>query len=412
VIAGFILVALIGYYLLDSAAKLLNLRNLSAALPPEFSDVYDEFRYRRSQEYTRTNTWFDIVVSTLSLAVLLAFWFLGGFEILDRWVRSLQLNPVISGLVYLAVLGIAHEILSLPLEIYRTFVIEQRYGFNRTRIKTFVIDRLRDWTISGCLGAALLGMVLALFEWLGADAWMVAWVCTATISILLQYLAPRFILPLYFKFSPVPSGELRDRITDYCERQRFPLRDLLVIDGSRRSSKANAFFTGFGPNKKIALFDTLINNHSISELIAVLAHEIGHFKKRHVIQHFLFGLLSLLIFFYLASLCVSRPELFATFGVQSSSYYVGLALFLILIRPIAILLGIFGNFWSRKHEFEADRFAAESLGDPLPLVTALKKLSKDNLSNLTPHPLLVGLHFSHPPVLERIHALLGLGRKA
>jgi STE24 endopeptidase len=412
VIAEFILVALIGYYLLDSAAKFLNLRNLSVALPPEFGDVYDEFRYRRSQDYTRTQTWFEILVSSLSLALLLTFWFLGGFEALDRWVRSFQLGPIVSGLIYLAVLGIAHEVLSLPLDVYRTFVIEQKYGFNRTKVRTFVVDRLRDWTIASCLAIALVGMILALFQWMGLGAWMVAWAFTALAAILLQYLAPRLILPLYFKFTPVPSGELRDRITDFCERQRFPLQDLLVIDGSRRSAKANAFFTGFGTNKKIALYDTLINNHSVSELIAVLAHEIGHFKKSHIIKHFLFGLFSLLIFFFAASLCVSRPELFATFGVEKPSYYVGLALFLILVRPLAILLGIVGNFWSRQHEYEADRFAAESLGDPSPLVAALKKLSKDNLSNLTPHPLLVGLHFSHPPVLKRIHALLSRDQTA
>jgi STE24 endopeptidase len=407
-IGGFILAALFGYYLLDSLAKILNLSNLTLKIPPEFEDVYDEYRYHRSQQYTRTNTWFEIIASTVSLAILIAFWFMGGFAALDQWVRTFHLNPIMTGLLYLGVLGIAHEVFSLPFEIYQTFVIEQQYGFNRTRLGTFVVDRLRDWTISGILATGFLVVVLALFERFGVNAWIIAWLLAAAISILLQYLAPRFILPLYFKFSPVPAGELRDRVTELCEKLRFPLRDLLVIDGSRRSAKANAFFTGFGSNKKIALYDTLIENHSIDELVAVLAHEIGHFKKRHIIQHFSFALFSLFVLFFVASVCVSRPELYATFAVQNPSYYVGLALFVIMVRPAAILLGIFGNYWSRKHEFEADRFAAESLGDPIPLVTALKKLSKDSLSNLTPHPLLVGLHFSHPPVLQRVHALMAI----
>jgi STE24 endopeptidase len=407
-IGGFILAALFGYYLLDSLAKILNLSNLTLKIPPEFEDVYDEYRYHRSQQYTRTNTWFEIIASTVSLAILIAFWFMGGFAALDQWVRTFHLNPIMTGLLYLGVLGIAHEVFSLPFEIYQTFVIEQQYGFNRTRLGTFVVDRLRDWTISAILATGFLAVVLALFERFGVNAWIVAWLLAAAISILLQYLAPRFILPLYFKFSPVPAGELRDRVTELCEKLRFPLRDLLVIDGSRRSAKANAFFTGFGSNKKIALYDTLIENHSIDELVAVLAHEIGHFKKRHIIQHFSFALFSLFVLFFVASVCVSRPELYATFAVQNPSYYVGLALFVIMVRPAAILLGIFGNYWSRKHEFEADRFAAESLGDPIPLVTALKKLSKDSLSNLTPHPLLVGLHFSHPPVLQRVHALMAI----
>jgi STE24 endopeptidase len=407
-IGGFILTTLLGYYLLDSVAKILNLRNLTMSPPPEFGDVYDEYRYRRSQEYTRMNTWFEIAVSTTSLAVLLVVWFLGGFEILDQWVRSLHVNSLMTGLLYVGTLGVTHELLSLPFKIYQTFVIEQRYGFNQTKPQTFIMDQLRDWILSGVLLASFLAIVLSLLEWLDVRAWIVAWLCTAAISILLQYLAPRFILPLYFKFTPVPAGELRDRVTELCAKEQFSLSDLLVIDGSRRSAKANAFFTGFGANKKIALYDTLINNYSITELVAVLAHEIGHSKKHHVIQHFLLGLFNLFILFFAASLCISRPELFAAFGVTTPSYYVGLVLFVILVQPVGILLGILSNFWSRKHEFEADRFAAESLEDPTPLINALKKLSKDSLSNLTPHPLHVGLHFSHPPVLTRVQALMAL----
>ena len=404
-IGGFVLSALIGYYLLDSLAKLLNLKSLETQVPSEFSDVYDENRYRRSQEYTRTNTWFELVVSTTTLAALLAFWFFGGFEGLDQLIRRLRLPNILPGLLYLGALCVAREVLMLPFTIYHTFGIEQRYGFNRTTVRTFIVDRLKEWGVSVLLMCGFASIVLFLFEYFGLRAWMIAWISTAAVSIILVYLAPTVILPLFFRFSPVPVGELRDQITAFCLRQQFPVRELLVIDGSRRSSKANAFFTGFGPNKRIALYDTLINNHTVPELLAVLAHEVGHFKKHHMLQHFVFGEFNLLVLFLGASFCISRPELFQAFGVTTPSYYVGLTLYLIVVRPVAELLGIFVNFWSRQHEFEADRFAAEALGDPNPLIQALKRLSKDNLSNLTPHPLLVGLHFTHPPVLARVLAL-------
>jgi STE24 endopeptidase len=404
-IGGFIFSTLVGYYLLDSLAKLLNLRSLQMQVPNEFLDVYDANRYRRSQEYTRSNTWFELIVSTVELAALLIFWFLGGFEALDQFIRGFHLPPVLNGLLYLAILCAGREALTLPFTIYHTFVIEQRYGFNRTTAATFIADRLKEWLVSGMLMIGFAFIVLTLFETFGLHAWIAGWVCTAAISVVLIYIAPTVILPLFFKLSPVPDGPLRDQVTEFTLTQRFPIRELLVIDGSRRSSKANAFFTGFGSNKRIALYDTLISSHTVPELLAVLAHEIGHYKKHHIVRHLLLGQFNLLLLFLGASFCISRPELFAAFGVTTRSYYVGLALYMILIRPFAVLLGIAMNYWSRRDEFEADRFAAEALGDPNPLIQALKRLSKDSLSNLTPHPLLVSLHFTHPPLLARVKAL-------
>ena len=401
-IGGFVLCTLLGYYLLDSIAKILNLRSSKTQVPSEFADVYDEVRYRRSQEYTIANTRFELVQAACSLMALLIFWFSGGFEFLDQWVRQFGLSNTVAGLLYVSILCIAREAISLPFEVYHTYVIEQRFGFNRTEVKTFIHDRLKGWLVSGLLLCLFLSIVLTLF---GKNAWIVAWACTATLSSLLMYLAPTLILPLFFKFSPLPEGALRDELTALCGRQRFPVRELLVIDGSRRSSKANAFFTGFGSNKRIALYDTLIVNHTVPELLAVLAHEIGHFKRNHIIQHFIFGQLNLLLLFFAASLCVDRPEIFAAFGVTTPSLYVGLALFLILVRPATVLIGVAANYFSRRHEFEADRFAAEAMGDPNPLIRALKRLSKDSLSNLTPHPLLVALRFTHPSVLARVLAL-------
>jgi STE24 endopeptidase len=404
-LAVFILCCLVGYYLLDSVAKILNERNLDDQVPAEFVGVYEPDRYRQSQRYLRVKTRFELITATFELTCLLLFWGLGGFERLDIWLRSFHQGPILTGILYLGVLAAARELLELPFEAYATFVIEQRFGFNRTTLKTFVLDRLKGWALAALLMVGFLSIVLNLLERFGLQIWPVAWLITAAASVLLTYLAPTLILPLFFKFSPLPAGPLRQGILAYCHKQNFPLGDLLVIDGSRRSSKANAFFTGFGKNKRIALFDTLIENHSESELIAVLAHEVGHCKHRHVVQHFVFAQINLCFLFILASLCLSRPELYAAFGVTHASYYIGFALFSLLVQPLTIILGVVLNFWSRCHEFEADRFAGESTGEPAALILALKKLSKDSLSNLTPHPLLVGLHFTHPPVLERIRAL-------
>jgi STE24 endopeptidase len=404
-ITWFVITTLLGYYLLDFTAKLLNLRSLRQELPKEFLDVYDSSRYRRSQEYTRLNTRFELITSTTELAVLLLFWASSGFEAVDEFVRSFHLQPVTNGLIYFGILAAGQTALLLPFRVYQTFVIEQRFGFNRTTIKTFVADQLKEWLLSGLVTGLLAFVVLSLFEAFGLNAWLIGWACTGVISVILVYIAPTVVIPLFFKTSPVPEGPLRDQVTELAAREKFPIRELLVIDGSRRSSKANAFFTGFGPNKRIALYDTLIRSHTIPELLAVLAHEVGHYKKRHILRHFLFGQFNLLLLFLGASACISRPELFNAFGVSTPSYYVGLILYFIVIRPFSAILGVLVKYLSRKDEFEADRFAAEAIGDPSPLIAALKRLSKESLSNLTPHPLLVSLHFTHPPVLERVLAL-------
>jgi STE24 endopeptidase len=411
-VAAFILFCLVGYYVLDSIAKILNLKNLPIDLPSEFAGIYEPQRYRESQRYLRAKTVFELISATFDLGCLLFFWYLGGFERLDSWLRGFHQGPVVTGLFYLGTLAAARELLDLPFEAYSTFVIEQRFGFNRATVKTFVLDRLKSWTLAGILVGGFFVLVLNLLERFGLQIWPLAWLITAAVSALLVYLAPALILPWFFKSSPLPAGPLREGLVTFCQRQEFPLRELLVIDGSRRSSKANAFFAGFGKNKRIALFDTLIQNHSVPELVAVLAHEVGHYKLRHVIQHFIFAQINLLFLFVLASLCLSRPELYAAFGISHPSYYVGFVLFSLLVQPVGVILGVIANSWSRRHEYQADRFAAESTGDPCSLVLALKKLSKDSLSNLTPHPLLVGLHFTHPPVIERIRALEGIKEKS
>lgn len=400
-----ILVALILEYSLGLVGNLLNLSSLSPALPGEFQGVYDEEKYAESQNYTRARTRFGQVEATFSLFVILGFWYAGGFPALDNWVRGFEWGPILTGLTFMMCLMVPLKLLNLPFELYSTFVIEARFGFNRTDAKTFWSDQFKGLVIGGILGAGLMAAILFFFEKTGDNAWLFCWATTTGVSLVAMFVAPTWIMPLFNKFTALDEGSLRDRILGYAKSVSFPLEGLFVIDGSKRSTKANAFFTGFGKNKRIALFDTLIENQSEEELVAVVAHEIGHYKRKHVLQSLAIAILHFGVLFWLLSIFMQKQELFAAFGVEKVSPYAGLVFFGLLYTPIEMVLSVVMSAFSRKNEFEADEFAASTTGEPENLVTALKKLSKDNLSNLTPHPFYVWMHYSHPPVLARIDAL-------
>jgi STE24 endopeptidase len=404
-----VVVALVGGWLVNRVADALNLRSLAPELPEEFCDTYDAERYRRSQAYTREKTRFGFWPATVELAALLAFWFAGWFEWLDEHVRALGWGAIPSGLAYVGALFVAQGALSLPFSVYATFVIEERWGFNKTTPRTFVLDVLKGLLLAAAIGGPICALVLWFFEGFGERAWWLAWGAVAFVSVTLQFVAPTWILPLFNKFTPLEEGELRAAILAYAERVGFPLKGLFVIDGSRRSSKANAFFTGFGRKKRIALFDTLIAQHTRDELVAIVAHEVGHYKKGHVLQGMAIGVAQLGAIFFLLSLCLGEPGMFAAFGVTRPSIYVGLVLFALLWSPIDLVLSFGMQAWSRRNEFAADRFARETTGAGEVLAVALKKLSAETLSNLTPHRLYVLLHHSHPPVLERVRALRAAG---
>ncbi len=405
---GYFIAALVGLLVVEAinwAARLLNLRALRPDLPPEFADVYDAEAYRRSQEYTRVNTRFHFVESMFDLAVLLAFWFAGGFGWLDGLVRSWGLGPIWTGLVFFVILAVARGILGLPFSIYAVFVIEERFGFNRTTPGTFVLDLLKGLAVGIVIGVPLIAVFLALFEYGGPFAWIYAWVAVVAFSFLMQIVAPTLIMPLFNKFTPLGDGELKDAILDYARRVDFPLEGVFSIDASRRSSKGNAFFTGFGKRKRIALFDTLIERHSTEELVAVLAHEVGHYKKRHVLIGTIVSALEAGLFLGLFSLLLDQTALFTAFGVDAPSVYTGVIFVAILLQPLELALSVGGAALSRRHERQADRFAVATTGRADLLASGLKRLSKDNLSNLTPHPFYVFLNYSHPPTLERVKAL-------
>ncbi|MEZ5325070.1 MAG: M48 family metallopeptidase [Verrucomicrobiales bacterium] len=399
-----ILFAVLGLFILDTVAKLLNLKALRPELPRDFADVYEEDEYRRSQEYTKETSRFDLIQSTFSLVVFLAFWLFGGFGWLDELVRSWTENALLQGISYICVLFLGSLVVSLPWEYFDTFVIEEKYGFNKSTKGTFFGDQVKSLALGAALGLPLLALVFYLFETFEL-AWLWGWIAVSGFSLVMAYLAPRFIMPLFNKFTPLEDGELKSAINEMAQNCDFPVCELSVMDGSKRSSKSNAFFTGFGKNKRIALFDTLIEKHTVAELVAVLAHEIGHFKKKHIVQSMIIGILQTGVLFFLIGLFLKNEQLFAAFGVKQTSVYLSFILFSLLFKPVSKLLSVLMAIFSRKNEFEADAYAAEVTGDAGSLITALKKLSKDNLANLTPHPFYVFMYYSHPPLLDRVGAL-------
>lgn len=405
IFAIIILTALLLDFLIGIVTNVLNLKSLSKVVPDEFVEIYDAETYAKSQQYTRVRTQYGFITGTFDLVILLGFWFYGGFNMLDEWIRGFTFNDLISGIIFIVLLMMARSILSLPFSIYSTFVIEERFGFNKTTIKTYILDLLKGLLLGALIGIPLLTGILAFFIYAGDWAWLFAWLAVTAFTLLMQYIAPTWIMPLFNKFTPLEEGELKSEIEKYTKKVEFSLTGLFVIDGSKRSSKSNAFFTGFGKNKRVALYDTLIKNHTVKELVAVLAHEIGHYKKKHIIKGMVISITHSAVLFFLLSIFLQEKALFDAFYMDRMTVYAGLVFFGMLYAPIEMILSLFMQLSSRKHEFEADAFAVETTGNQDDMISTLKKLSKDNLSNLTPHPWYVFLNYSHPPVMQRIKAI-------
>ncbi len=397
-----ILIAILSDFAVGFIADFLNLSMISNKLPEEFKGTYDEDSYKKSQEYLRVNTKFSWISSSFGTIVILVFWFFKGFPILDQYLLSLGFGPVITGVLFMGILILANSIISLPFSLYNTFVIEEKFGFNKTTLKTFFIDIVKGAVLGILIGTPLLAGILAFFQYAGELAWLYCWITVVFFLILLQYLLPVWIMPLFNKFEPLEDGELKEGIINYARSIDFSLDNVFKMDGSKRSAKSNAFFTGFGKNKRIVLFDTLIAQHTTEELVAVLAHEMGHFKKKHIIKTMIAGILQTGFVFYILSLCLNSKGLFAAFYMETTPIYAGLIFFSMLYAPVDFFTGILMQMYSRKNEYEADNFAAETTNNPDSMINALKKLSVANLSNLLPHPFYVFLNYSHPPVVDRI----------
>jgi len=402
-----ILFILIGDYALGLVVDALNVKHLKTDLPGAFSGYYDGEKYRKSQQYLKENTRFELITGSISTPAVIAFILLGGFNWVDQWSRSFHWGPIVTGLIFAAILLFGSQILSLPFSIYSTFVIEEKYGFNKTKPGTFVLDILKGWLLAIIIGAPVFSAILWFFEKTGPMAWAYCWGALTAIQVFLMFIAPVVIMPIFNKFVPLEEGELKAAIEDYAKKQGFKMKGVFSMDGSKRSTKANAFFTGFGRFRRIVLFDTLVSKHTTEELVSILAHEMGHYKKKHILKSIIISILSTGLMFYILSIFMNNPALFAAFQMEHISIYAGLFFFGFLYAPIEMILSIFGNMLSRHHEYEADAWAVRTYQRPQSMIAALKKLSVDNLSNLTPHPLKVFLSYSHPPVLERIRAIQG-----
>ena len=392
-------------YVLELIVSLLNISALSPTLPKEFKTTFNDKEYKDSQQYTRSTTSFSIIQNSFSTLLTVGFLLLGGFNYVDILARSFGFGAIVTGLLFIGVLALLSFIMNLPFSMYSTFVIEERFGFNRTSLKTFTLDIIKGCLLAVALGAPLLALILWFFINSGEYGWLYCWLGVVAFSIMIQFLAPVLILPLFNKFSPLEDGSLQEKILDYAQRERFKLQGIFTMDGSKRSSKLNAFFTGFGKFRKIVFYDTLLEKLNDAEIVAVLAHEMGHFKLKHIFKMLIASIIQTGLMFYFLSLFLGNSQLSDAFSMAETSIYSSLVFFGFLYSPISLLISIFFNYISRKNEFEADNYAARSTVSPNSLITSLKKLCQANLSNLTPHPAMVFIHYSHPPVLSRIEKL-------
>jgi STE24 endopeptidase len=405
-----ILLIIIISYLLEIAVSLLNISALNPTLPKEFETTYNDQEYKNSQKYTRTTTSFSLVQNSFSTILTVFFLLYGGFNYVDIWARGFGFGQIVTGLIFTGGLGLLSFIVNLPFSIYSTFIIEERFGFNRTSVKTYILDIIKGSLLAIVLGAPLLALILWFFINSGDNGWLYCWFGVVIFSIVLQFLAPVLIMPLFNKFSPLEDGSLRDKILNYAQQEQFRLQGIYTMDGSKRSSKLNAFFTGFGKFRKIVFYDTLLDKLNEPEIVAVLAHEMGHFKLRHIVKMLFASIVQTGIMFYLLSIFLGNSQLSEAFSMAEISIYSSLVFFGFLYSPINLLVSILFNFFSRRNEFEADNYAARTTGAPELLITSLKKLSQANLSNLTPHPVMIFIHYSHPPVLSRIEKLRQFSR--
>ena len=398
----FLLIAIIIFnFIKDFFLDYLNSKNFDNKIPSIISDVYDKEKYFKSQEYKKTQYVFSKYSKLYGLVIILSFFYLDGFLMVDNYSRELFESPILISLTFFGIIFFGNELLGLPFSIYFTFFIEEKFGFNKTTIKTYVVDKLKSWILTILFGGGILSFIIFQEQIIGNNFWIVAWIFLTTLSIILNGFYAQLIVPLFNKQSKLEDGELRKEIEKYSTNVGFDLSNIFVIDGSKRSTKANAYFSGFGKQKRVTLFDTLINKLNKNQIVAVIAHEIGHYKKNHIIYNLFFSILQTGIMLYILSLFIYMPIFSESLGINIHSFHIGLITFSILYTPISEITSLIFNLFSRKFEYEADAFAKKTHEGKY-LIEALKILSKDSLSNLTPHPKYVWWHYSHPTLLQRV----------
>ncbi len=391
-------------FILSKILDALNAKHFNDALPEDLQDVYDPEAYKKSQAYKKTNYKFSNYTTLFSLVLTLSFFFLDGFEFVDNIARDYSANTIIIALVFFGIIMLGSDIISTPFAYYKTFVIEEKFGFNKMTLKTFIFDKLKSWLMMIVLGGGMLSLIIWIYNITGTQFWLYAWGVITAFTLFMNMFYSRLIVPLFNKQTPLDAGNLRDKISDYAQTVGFKLNKIFVIDGSKRSTKANAYFSGFGSEKRVTLYDTLINDMEEEEIVAVLAHEVGHYKKKHIIFNLISSILLTGFTLYILSLLISNPVLSNALGVEIHSFHISLIAFGLLYSPISAITGLIMNILSRKFEYQADNYAKNTY-KAAPLITSLKKLSRNSLSNLTPHKAYVFMHYSHPTLLERIKNL-------
>jgi STE24 endopeptidase len=399
-----IVILIVVDFLFSKSLSLLNLKRMTTALPEELKGIYNQEKYTNSLAYQKTNIRFSFISDSFSLVVFLVVLFADGFARIDDWARTITDNAYLQSLLFFGILGIAMDLISMPFQLYDTFVIEERFGFNKTTIKTFILDKFKGWLVSGLLGALILLFIQWAFIATGDWFWLIVMGGLSFFMIFMAMFYTQLIVPLFNKLTPLEEGELKNAIEQFAQKTGFELDNIYVIDGSKRSTKANAYFSGLGPKKRIILYDTLINDLTTEEIVAVLAHEVGHYKKRHIIKGLAMSLFQTAILVALLWYALSSPELSYALGAKVPSFHMGLLAFAFLFSPVSFITGIISNMFSRKYEYEADAFAREKYS-ATKLTDALIKLSVKSLSNLTPHPLYVFFNYSHPTLLQRMQML-------
>jgi len=391
-------------FISDKVLGALNAKHFNDTLPTELEDVYDKKEYEKSQSYKATNYKFSNITSIFSLILTLAFFYFDGFEYVDNIARSYSSNNTIIALIFFGIIMLGSDLLTTPFSYYKTFVIEENFGFNKTSMNTFILDKIKGWLMLIIVGAGILSLILWFYEVTGTNFWLYTWALVTIFSVFMNMFYSKLVVPLFNKQVPLECGDLRDKIAAYAATVGFKLNKIFVIDGSKRSTKANAYFSGFGSEKRVTLYDTLIKGLDEEEIVAVLAHEIGHYKRKHIIFNLLASISLTGFTLYILSILVSNPLLSNALGVEIASFHIGLIAFGLLYSPISEITSLIMNILSRKFEYQADNYAKNTYASE-PLISSLKKLSKNSLSNLTPHPAYVFMHYSHPTLQERIKNL-------
>jgi len=400
-----IVVVLLVSFVFERILDNLNSKSWNLKVPDALSDLYKSDEYEKAQRYDQEKDRLSKWSSAFSLLLMITLLYSRSFAWLLNYVSGITSDMMFQTVLFFGIFALLSDLLQLPFSIYGTFVIEEKFGFNRTTTKTFILDKIKGYLLAATLGGSVISLFVLFYQYAGSSFWWIAWISISGFSLLISMFYASFILPMFNKLSPLPEGELRDALTAYCKKVNFPVSDLFVMDGSKRSSKANAFFSGLGPKKKIVLFDTLIEKHSVCELVAVMAHEVGHFKKKHTFTMIGISILQMGLMMFILGKFINTPDLSIALGADKAALPLGLIAFFLLYSPVSMILSIGMNMLSRKHEYEADNFAAET-SSAIDLVNALKKLSKDSLSNLNPHPAYVFVYYSHPTLLQRMKNML------